>query len=337
MPLFFGTNAIGGHEMNDERDTAKGAVISRRLAVGGIATLPVALALPARAQSKPIRVGATYADTTAEGWYASKLGLFEKASLNVEMTKFANSGTTMTAVLGRALDIGVSDTFSLATAISRRAPFVIIAGAGMYRTQAPTTALCVPLDSPIKTAKDLVGKTVGVLGLRGATDIGTHAWLDRNGVKPEEVRYTEIPLPQAAPAIRRGTIDAGILAEPFLSQNKDKTVRVLGNIFDAVAPEFFIANWFTSRAFYQQNQKLVERFVDVVYQTANWANAHHEQSAPILSDISKVPLATIEGMIRVAYGTSTNPALIDPVLTALYKCKFIDHTMSAADVVARPV
>jgi NitT/TauT family transport system substrate-binding protein len=311
-------------------------MISRRLAVSGIAGLPIALALPGQAQSKPIRAGATYADTTAEGWYASKLGSFEKAALDVEMTRFPNSGNTMTAVLGRALDVGNSDTFSLATAISKGAPFVIIAGGGMYRAQAPTTALCVPRNSPIKTARDLVGKTLGVLGLRGATEIGARAWLDRNGVNPDQVQYTEIPLPQIGAALQRGTIDAGILAEPFLSQNKEKTVRVLGNIFDAIASQFFISNWFTSKTFYRENQKLVERFVDVIYETANWANAHREQSAPILADVSKVPLATIEGMTRVTYGTSSDPAFINPVLAALYKYHSISRAMTAADVMAGP-
>lgn len=311
------------------------SVISRRIALGGLTALPLARALPAGAQTQTVRAGGTFSDTFAEGWYANALGLFEKAGLNVSITQFPNGPGQMTAVLGGALDVGLSDTVSLGTAIAKGAPFVFIAGAGMYRSAGPTTALCVPLASSARTARDLVGKTVAVLGLHDVTEIGTWSWLAQNGVSPDDVKFAEIPLPQVPAALDRGTVDAGILAEPFLSQNANKTVRVLAYVFNAIAPQFFISDWFTSKSYLEQNRSVVKRFVDVIYQTARWANGHRAESAPILSDVTKIPLATVQGMTRVTYGTALDPRLIDPVFADLYRYRLIDRPLKAAEVVAR--
>ena len=308
--------------------------ISRGAFVAGLSTVPVALALPGVAQSDTIHAGGTFSDTFAEGFYADALHSFKKSGLDVDITQFANGPAQMTAVLGGALDIGLSDTVSLATAISKSAPFVVIAGAGMYRSAAPTTALCVPTNSALKTAKDLQGKTIAILGLHDVTEIGTWSWLERNGVSPDAVKFAEIPLPQVPGALDRGAVDAGILAEPFLSQSVGKTVRVLAYVFDSVAPQFYISAWFTSKAFYAQHQSQIKQFVNVIYQTAAWANTHRPESAVILSQVTKVPLATVQAMTRVTYGTALDPQLIDPVLAALYKYQVISRRLTAAEMSA---
>jgi ABC-type nitrate/sulfonate/bicarbonate transport system substrate-binding protein len=281
--------------------------ISRSTVIAGLAALPLT-ARPAFAQTVRLRVGSLFADAFAEGYYADALGSFKSAGLDVELTRFANGPAQMTAVLGGGIDIGISDTVSLGTTISKGAPFVLIAGAGMYRAVAPTTALCVSVNSTIKNAMDLEGKTVAVLGLHDITEIGTWAWLERNGIKP------------------------GILAEPFLSQNENKTVRVLAHVYDAIAPQFIVSNWFTSKTFYQQNTTLVKRFVDVVYRVARWANTHPAESAAMLSQVSKMPLSTVQGMTRATFGTSLDPRFIDPVFAALFKYNIIDHRLTATDV-----
>lgn len=311
--------------------------ILRRSLISGLSAATLASALPRRviAQVPKIRTSGTFADSFAEGFYANSRDSFKKAGLDVEITQFPSSPPQLTALLGGSLDIGLSDTVSLGSAIAKGAPLVLIAGGGLYRSQSPVTALCVPLASPIKTAADLVGKTVAILGLHDLTEIATWAWLDRNGVRFDQVKFAELPLPQVAPALERGTVDAGILAEPFLSQNRDKTIRVLAYVFDALAPEFFISNWFTSRAYVAQNGPLVRRFVDVIYDTARWANTHHDDSAPILASVAKIPVTTVQGMTRSDFGTTLEPRLLDPVLAAMYKYHVIDRRLTSADIVVK--
>jgi NitT/TauT family transport system substrate-binding protein len=306
---------------------------SRLSLLRGTAAAGFAVALPnlAQAETPMLRIGSTFADGFAEPFYADSLGTFKKAGFDVTITKFPSGPTMMPALLGGSLDIGISDTVSLGTAIVKGAPFVLVAGAGMHRSVKPEDALCVAIDSPIRAPHDLIGKTVAVLSLRGITEIALWTWLERNGMTSDQLNFVELPLTQMAAAIARGTVAAGFVAEPYLSQNRDKTLRVLAIPFDAIAPQFLISSWFTSKAYLQDNRSLVKRYVDVIYDTARWANAHQNLSAPILATVANVPLETVLATTRINYGTSLDPTLLDPVFAAMFKFGVIPRRLTATE------
>ena len=296
------------------------------------------LAAPAAAVAQPadapIRIGVGGADTFAEGFYATDLGIFKKAGLNVEMTVFNQGAAIATAVAGHAIDVGISNTVNLAVAIAHGAPFLFVAGAGMYTAAAPTTVLMVPKNSPLRVPKDLEGKTIAVTALKDLTEVGTRAWLDRTGVDAATIKFTEIPMSQMPANLTRATVDAAVVGEPWLSATRD-TLRTFATFYDAIAPRFLIANWFASADYYKKNAELVRRLVDAIYETARWANAHHVESAAILAKWAKLDPATIAGMGRCAYATALDPRLLEPVFNAMYKYEAIDKRLTVADVVAK--
>lgn len=294
------------------------------------------VALPARAQDAPIRVGCGLADTTAEAYYANDEGLFKSAGLDVTVTPYPSSGHVMTAVAGGALDIGVANTGVVADAIRHEAPFVVIAGGGMYSTKAPNGALCVDKTSTVRTAKDLEGKTIAVPTLKDLTEVIVRSWVDRGGGDATQVKIVEFPMSQMGGALERGTVDAALIAEPWLSIDQGKGARILAYAYDAVAREFMVQLWFSSTPFYRKNPALVKRFAQAIYETARWANAHQAQSAPILARWTHANLATVSAMTRCRYATSLDPKLIDPVLASLYKYKAIDRLVTAQELVQAP-
>src|SRR5215469_11623920 len=120
-------------------------LMDRRWFTRSLAGAISASVLPAGAQTPgpQIRVGSGLADTTAEAYYAADQGFFARAGLNVQVTPYPSSGQVMTGVAGNALDIAVSNTGLVADAIRHGAPFVVIAGGGMYSSKSPNGALCV--------------------------------------------------------------------------------------------------------------------------------------------------------------------------------------------------
>ena len=58
-----------------------------------------------------------------------------------------NGGATAAAVAGNAIDIGYSDMVSIASAVGRNVPFVVIAPAGMSEATAPVNLLMVAANS----------------------------------------------------------------------------------------------------------------------------------------------------------------------------------------------
>ena len=81
-------------------------------------------------------------------------------TLNGQATTIANTSAIAASVAGGSTDIGFSAILSIATAFKKGVPFTIVAPGNVYDSAAPIAAIVVDKNSPIKTAKDLNGKTI---------------------------------------------------------------------------------------------------------------------------------------------------------------------------------
>jgi NitT/TauT family transport system substrate-binding protein len=305
----------------------------------GLLLLLLALphALPARAQARPlIRLGIGPSDAFAEGYYAQRMGFFKKAGLNVEIEKFRSGATIATGIAAGSIDIGISNVPVLAQQVIRGAPLVLIAGAGMYSRHDVISALCVSTRSPLKAPPDFIGKTIAVPNLSDQSYLGTLAWLGGNHVDPSQVHFIAIPFSEMAAGIENGLADAALLTEPWLSAAvRSARFRVLAKPYDIVAPEFIVGAWFTTRDWRAKHPYLARRFVQVIYETARWANAHREETAKLLAQESGIDLHTILLMTRTPYSTSLDPALIQPQIDLAFEYHTIDRRLDVKDLIAK--
>jgi len=295
-------------------------------------------AIPARAQTQPvIRLGIIVGDATAEGYYARQLGLFKKAGLKVEITQpFRISETIATGVAAGSIDIGISNIPALAREITRGTPLVLIAGGGLYSASDPVTALCVANRSLLRTPSDFVGKTIAVAALGAQSDLSTLAWLEHSHVDISKVHFIALPYTEMAAGIENGLADAAVITEPWLSAAvRSGKLRVLAKPYDVIAPQFLVGVWFTTSKWYAEHSDVAKRFVKVIYETARWANTHHEQSAELLSQFSRIDLQTIRWMARTPFATSLDPLLIQPQLDLAFKYHVIDRALSASNLIVK--
>jgi NitT/TauT family transport system substrate-binding protein len=301
------------------------------------ATAPL-VPVPIGAQTTPparIRIAITSADNFAEGYYAQDAGFFTKAGLDVEVVGMTTGAQISAAVAGGSIDIGMSNTVQLVNAMTHGAPFVIVAAGSVYSNAIPSSALAVAKDSPLRTARDLEGKTCSVTALKDLTQIGPALWMQHNGADPSKTRFVEIPFSEVAAALDRGTIDAGMLAEPWLSAANGTTVRVFARVFSDIAPFFVLSPWFSTADYYRANTDLVRRFSRAIYDTARWVNTHHHETAAILAKYAKIDPAVLEHMSRSSFATSLDPAQFQPVLTAMHKFGAIDKPLQAETLFAK--
>jgi NitT/TauT family transport system substrate-binding protein len=308
--------------------------MDRRSLVASLASLPAALGLgvsAASAQVTPLRIGVALADGFSQSDYALDKGFFKAAGFDVTLMTLPTGAAIASAVAGGAIDIGISNVAQLASAIARNIPFVLIAGGGLSNASAKLVVLN---DSPFKTPKDLIGKTVAVEALGDLTQIAPSAWLEQNGVDFHKVHFIEIHFPEMSAALSRGTVDSAMIGEPFLSAIVGTTARILANPYAAIAPAFMVSAWFATRDFVAKNRDTVKRFASVMSDTARWANANHDQSAEILAKYTHIDPTVISRMTRALYATSLDPQQILPLLTQLYKFRATDKPLTVADVVA---
>ncbi len=311
--------------------------ISRSRALSVMAASIALLPQPARAQSAPVkvRIGSIPADTYAEGYYALDLGLFDKAGLSVEIVPFNNGAAMAAAAAGKSIDIGVGDATELANGVSRGLPFVLIAGGGLYSSASPTTTLCVARSSPIVRASELEGQTVAVISLVSLMSSAVKSWLTQNGADVAKIHFVELPFPQMPVALERGTVAAATLSEPIMSDAIGANARVFGKVYDAISKQFLISDWFTTRDWLAKNPDAGKRFVGAIYDTARWANAHHDESAVILAKYAKMDIARLKHINRAMYATNLRPSMVQPVLDTAFKFKALETATSAAAMIAR--
>lgn len=309
---------------------------TRFLALAAVASLPTRVTAQSSA-TPTIRFGGTTNDSAAEPYYAQELGLFKRAGLNVEITTLSNGAAIAQAVAGGALDAGGTNLVGLGTAISHNIPFALVAGGGIYSTNAPTTVLCVAKNAPYKNAKDLEGKTVGVASLKDLTYAAAAAWIEQNGADLSKIKFAEIAFPEGAAALERGTVAAAMIAEPSLSKGLQSSVRIFGKAFDGIAKQFMITATFATNDWIHKNPDAAKKLADVIYETARWANdkRNRARSGEILASVAKLDPSVVQSMTRATYAVNADPKLLQPPLDIAYKYKFLDRGMAASELLPK--
>ena len=310
---------------------------ARRLAVAALGAALTISIVPAARAAEPlalVRVATIPIDAGSEVYYAQKLGFFAKNGIQVEITPL-NSGSAVTAgVVGGAADVGQSNAVPLSQAHERGIPLVIVAAANHYSGKAQQAGLIVDKDSPIKTAKDFNGKTIGIAGIRGIMEVGIKAWLDKNGADASSIKLLDMPFPEMAAAVEAHRIDGAVLTEPVFSASvKTGKFRVIADPYTAIAPEFLMGAWFSTSAWAQANPKLVAAYSKSILEAAKWANGHQKQSAQILEDATKVPMG--ESVHRVPFAERLEASDLQPLIDACAKYGLLKSSFPAQQLLAQ--
>jgi NitT/TauT family transport system substrate-binding protein len=289
---------------------------------------------PLRAQTPvKIRVGVGVVESYSQGAYAQEMGFYRQAGLDADVQALVNGGAITAAVIGGSLDLGTTNGGSMANAYVRGLPLYCIAPSGLYTSASPTTQLIVAKDAPIQNAKDLNGKRIAVTTLHDLQQAAIMKWIDDNGGDSRTCSFVEIPNAELVASILAKRIDASALLEPQLTEQKDK-VRVLSSPYDSLAKLLLISGWITTKSFYERNTATVQKFIGVMRQTADWANKNPRAAAEVLAKLSKIPIETVQKMNHNVYGTTLDPALIQPTIDASAKYGFLPKPFPATDMFA---
>jgi|GEM_PF-146520 len=129
-------------------------------------------------------------------------------------------------------------------------------------------------DSPIKTARDLIGKKIAVNTLGAHSDFIIREYLARNGLTPQEIEKVElvvIPPVNAEQALRNHQVDAvalnGVLKDLALQRGG---LRLLFTDLELFGP-FNAGSYVFTEDFIAQNPDTVAKFVEATAKAIEWA------------------------------------------------------------------
>ncbi len=146
-------------------------------------------------------------------------------------------------------------------------------------------------DSPIKSARDLIGKKVSVNTLGAHAEFVIKEYLYRGGLTKDEVNQVELtvlPPVSAEQGLRAGQVDVAQLS--YISRDKALErggIRPLFLDIDLFG-EFTAGNYAVTKAFIQKNPKTAAKFVEATAKAIEWArNNPRDVVSKKLADIAR--------------------------------------------------
>ena len=143
-----------------------------------------------------------------------------------------------------------------------------------------STTYMVKDDGPIKSAKDLKGGTVGVVGYKTATDLWARAGLLNAGLLPDkDAKVFSLGFPAMGDSVRTNKIQAGTFVEPFYSAEVAKGgLRKLFTAVEAIGYEHELLDVWFGEKFLKAHPEVVRAFLADYVAVTKYYLANTEQA-----------------------------------------------------------
>lgn len=222
---------------------------------------------------------------------AVKAGIFKKHGLDVELMITSGGGETLQAVISGSVDIGIAaGTTGVLGAFSKGAPVRIISSTA---TGAGDTFIYVPTNSPLKSAREIDGKTVAFSTVGASTYSTVTGIAEHYKVKPKYVPTGSIPATYSA--TMSGQVDVGWGAVPFgIQERRDGKIRMLAWGTDAarINNQTVRVNITHARVL-DERKAVLRKFMVAYYEAVEWAYSSPD-ILKIVSDTFNIPADIID-------------------------------------------
>jgi NitT/TauT family transport system substrate-binding protein len=237
-----------------------------------------------------IKVGDVDGSPSAFLTFGVQKGFFTAHGLDVEVVPQQGGAAIVPGLVSGDLQIGGSNVVSIFLARGRNLPVKIIApGTSVGDDPAKDfAAVVVAGDSPIRTAQDLAGKTIGVNTLQNVNDVVIKSYLEAQGADVNSVRLTEMPFPTMLPAINQHRVDAALVIEPFATIAQNQGARVLFRPYVEAKPNLAIGTYSATEQYIRENPQVVKSFREGLAETAAYVAEYPDEFRTALTTIAKV-------------------------------------------------
>ena len=196
-------------------------------------------------------------------------------------------------------------------------------------------------DLPGQSLRDLRGKTFAIPSKYSNQYLVIRKLMDDQGVKPEEIKFVELPPPDMPGALASKAIDAYFVGEPHAAKAElDGSGRVLYHAKD-IWPHFISCVLVVTEKLINEHPEVVRDLVRGIAESGEWAETHRLEAAKVVSpyfrqDEKLVRYVLTEPPDRVSYRMLTPT---DEDLQAIYdmaiKAGILTKPISMKDLIDR--
>jgi len=151
----------------------------------------------------------------------------------------------------------------------------------LYLGHRDGSTVMVQKDSPAKSLRDLRGKVFAIPSKYSNQNLVIHKLMEDQGVKPDEIRFVEMPPPDMPGALAAKAIDAYFIGEPHAARAElDGSGRVLYHAKD-IWPHFISCVLVVHEKLIKERRDVVKDLVRGIAESGEWAETHRLDAAKV--------------------------------------------------------
>ena len=255
--------------------------------LGVLMAFGVLLAIPTGAAAQEtIRIGCptkTYFPTIL-ATVAKEKGLFEKEGLRPEITIYRGGGETFEAIAANSADIGTVAVPLVATSRKRGVLVKIVGGSG---DEWSGWIFGVKTNSPVKSAKELDGKKVGITSAGSGTDT-LALWAQAEN----KVTFQRVPVGGGGlvPNLLNDNLAAAVIYSPLSYQVvSEGKARILIDFATAMPPNL-IGGWAVTEKNLNERRTFVLKGLNALYGALEYMRANPEYAIKTIATNNELPM-----------------------------------------------
>lgn len=271
----------------------------------GIATVCGYLAMAAAnaVAAEPLKIRLGYGVAAEEQLWLllakPDIGTHYGKDYTIDGTRFSGSDKRAQAFEAGAIDIASSSANGVIFAAAEGVEGKIIASISRESKRGYSTSFYALASSPIKTVRDLKGKTIGINGFETSGHLWLKTALEQAGLAESDVTIVPISFPAMAESLRSGKIDVGEFPQPFdaLLHKEMQATRIF-SAKDAIPTDEELIVLVAKDAFLKAHADAMRAFLADLRAATAFYLQHSKDARQILLDskMVRVPADVFLGM-----------------------------------------
>jgi ABC-type nitrate/sulfonate/bicarbonate transport system substrate-binding protein len=259
---------------------------------------------------------------------AKSEGILQKAGIEIEIIAFDGASKMDLGMISGSVDITIGGPTEMA-AIAKGMPAKAVA---VIARPVRELAIIVPYDSPLKSIKELKGKSIGIATVGSITQWAALELARSQGWKPEDVTLVSISsgAGAGAAAMRTHQVDADVAnLMTGVVLEKQKVARVIAVASD-FASDFIMHEMSASDALIQSNPDTIRRFIKAWFEAVAYMRSHKAEAIAAARPVTGLSAEDEEKeydylMPELTSNGKHEPAMMQRVADSFLELKLLDH------------
>ncbi len=266
-----------------------------------------------RPEQSKIRLGLLPVVDIASVYLAINDGYFRQEGLDIDLVTIQSGAYAIPSLTEGKLDVVFGNYVSFFAAQAEKKASIKFVADSTYATPNTWMVLAAP-DSPVKKPSDLPGHKIGVTAPHSLAELTIRSVLAANGVESKNVTFVPMGYPEMADKMKKGEVDAALLAEPFITQ-AEKTIGALP-VFDAASgptADFPIAGFGALEKYAADNPKTIAAFQRAFAKGQEAAANDRSRVEQLIQDYAKIDPQTAALVNLPGFPTSMDASRLQRV------------------------